>query len=51
MVLLYTQYLINKNVVKNIEGLKINQVGYGLAVLLIDAPPSKYGKVLWIISS
>ena len=42
--------MINKKDVKNIAGLKINQAGYGLAVLLIEAPPSKYGKVLWITS-
>ena len=51
ILLLYNQYLINRNEVMNIAGLKINQDGYGLAVLLIEAPPSIYGIVLWIISS
>jgi hypothetical protein len=32
-------------------GLKIKYVGKTLAVLLIDAPPSKYGIVLINISS
>ena len=49
--LLYNQYFINRNEVKNIAGLKIKYVGKGLAVLLIEAPPSKYGIVLPIISS
>ena len=38
--LLNNQYFINKKDVKNIAGLNINHEGYGLAVLLIDAPPS-----------
>ena len=44
--LLYSQYLIKRYDVRNIAGLNINQVGKGLAVLLIEAPPSKYGNVL-----
>ena len=32
-------------------GLKIKYVGNTLAVLLIDAPPSMYGIVKWIICS
>ena len=37
--------------VKIINGLKTSQDGYGLAVLLIEAPPSKYGNVLCNIST
>ena len=36
---------INKKDENIIEGLNIKYVGYVLAVLLIETPPSKYGKV------
>ena len=36
---------INKIDANIIEGLKIKYVGYVLAVLLIDTPPSIYGNV------
>ena len=43
--LVFTQYKINKKDENIIEGLNIRYVGYVLAVLLIETPPSKYGKV------
>ena len=38
--LLNIDYLINKKDVRNMDGLKTSQLGYGLSVLLIEAPPS-----------